>query len=321
MKIYVLPRLLLSSFIFSLFSGFAVSSGGEEIVPPEVIPRPQVKVGGYHFEDSGKFNHSYGNIQGKFHFTPGKFVEATSTRNWILQEEDQVSGNGLQLLFGDTFGKKMEGRIGFGVDDYENYDAKLSYLTSLALPVLKTGYLTLKYEYGNVVTKVSRIDALKEDISSHEFSPTYYHWISQRWSYWGQINMGSYSDGNLRSTLNSSLSYMLKIDPSVSLTYALYYNAFKDKSEFYWDPRGYLGHILILRMKEDIGNLLTVNLGGSLGFSPTEKKRTNPGFSLRLSLPDSPRWGLDVSGEYKGGGRREEFYSFTTTSINLFYLP
>jgi hypothetical protein len=321
MKIHVLSRLLLSSFFFTLLSGFAVSSSSEETAPQVVMPRPQVKIGGYHFEDSGDFIHSYGNLWGKFHFTPGKFVEATSIRNWISQEEDRVSGNGLQLLFGDSFGKRMEGRIGLGIDDYEGYDANLSYLISLAFPPVKKGYLTLKYEYGNVVNKVSRIDALKEDITSHEFSPTYYHWISKRWSYWGQLNLGLYSDENLRSTLNSSLTYMLKIDPSVSLTYALYYNAFRDKSELYWDPQGYLGHILLLRIKEDIGNLLTVNLGGSLGFSPTEKKRTNPGFSLRLSLPDSPRWGLDVTGDYKGGGRREDYYSYTTTSINLFYLP
>ena len=316
-----LTRIFFFLFSILLLWGASDVSRGEESDQQEGVPGPRIKLGGYHFGDSGDFNYNNGNLGGKFHLTPTKFVDASLTRHWISQEGDHVSGNGVQLLFGDTFGERMEGRAGFGFDDYDGLDQNLSYLFSLAFPPVKKGFLTLKYEYGNVVYRVSRLDALKEGITSHEVSPTYYHWISERWSYWGQLNLGRYSDKNLRSTLNSSLTYMLKLKPELSLTYALYYNAYKDRSAFYWDPPGYLGHVLLIRMKENIGDLLTVNLGGSLGFSPTEKKRTNPGFSIQISMLDSLRWGLDVTGDYKGGGRQDEYYSFTSTSVNLFYHP
>ena len=314
-------RHVLEVFILSILIGFPTSVQSDEGENERVIPKPQVRLGGFHFGDSGDFIHTYGNLWGKFHFTPSKFVEATSSRHWITQENDQVNGSGLQFLFGDSFGKRIEGRMGIGVEDYEGIGTNLSYLASLGFPPSGKSYLTLKYEFGNIVYKVNRLDVLKEDISSHEFTPTLYHGISERVSFWGRFSVARFSDHNLRGSLDGTVSYMMKHDPSLSFTYALYYLAYKERSDLYWDPQGYLGHILLIRAKEDIANLLSVSLRGSIGFSPTEKKRTNPGFSVRLSLPDSPRWGLDVAGEYIGDGRRDEYYSYTTTSIKLFYLP
>ena len=252
--------------------------------------------------------------------TRSMFVEADLTRHWVSQKNDQYKGSGANLFFQDTLGSGWEGKLGVGLIDYEGTRTTLSYLASLAFQPSRTSHLTLAYEYDNVVYKVSRLDPLKENIVSHEFSSPFYLWISESWSFWGRCSLGRYSDRNLRTSLDASLTYMFRLDPAFSLTYAFYYLSYKERSRLYWDPRCYQSHLLILRLEEKVRSLVSVELRGSVGFSASEKRRTNPGLSIRLALPHSPRWGLDLTGEYIGDGSRGPYYSYTTTSVNIFYL-
>lgn len=303
-----------------------VSLSGEEVLEQKENPEPgirltRVKLGGYHFGDSGDFIHRHGGLWGKFHLTRSRYLEADFNHHWVSQRGDQCAGNDVGFLLGDMIRPGWEGNLGVRFVNYEGIGVNFSYRASLALKPTKKSHLTLKYEHDNVVYKVSRIDALKKEIESDEFSSSLYQSISQRWSFWGRVTLGRYSDRNFRSCLEPSFTYMLKHDPACSFTYALYYLTYTERSDHYWDPPGYLGHLLILGLKKEIGGLFSLNLKGSIAFSPSDKKRPNPGLSIRLALPNSARWGLDVTGEFRGDGSRGENYSYGTASVNVFYLP
>lgn len=320
MNTKAMTYLLLLSLSVSALWGFVLSSSGEEIEKTKGVPRPEIQLGGYLFGDSEDFAHRSARLRAGFHLTKTISVNANSTRHWVSQDGDRLMGNGVSLLLVDTFGTEREGKLGVGLTDYEGIGADFSYLASLAMKPTQTSELTLSYEHENVVHKVKSLLALKTRIQSHEFSPSFYQWISESWSFWGRFALGRYSDANLKTSLETSLTYMLKSDPELSLSYGFGYLTYRERSNLYWDPSGYVGHYLISRLVRNIGHLFSLNMTGSIGFSPSESKM-NSGLAVGLALQHSPHWSLDVTGQYQGEPGRGQNYSSTNSSINIVWLP
>ncbi|MCH7761508.1 hypothetical protein IIA15_08955 [candidate division TA06 bacterium] len=224
------------------------------------------------------------------------------------------------FLVGDTLGSGWVGKFGLGLTDYDKIGTNLSYLASLEIEPTQTSHLTLRYEHDNVVYKVNSLKALKEGIDFDEFVPSFYQWIADRWSFWGRLNIARYSDHNLKTSLEASLTYLMRTEPAYSLTYAFGYLDYKERSDLYWDPTDLLSHYLIFGMEESFKDLLSIYLRSSIGFSPSEK-RANSGLLIRLTLHKFPRWGLGVTGDFLRDGGRGENYSYATSSINIIYLP
>lgn len=316
----MLTYLVLSTLSMSPLWWFAVSSSGEKINEMKGGSISGIKLGGCYFSDSEGFVHRCGHLWGEFCLTENRYVEADFTRHWVSQGGDQFSGSGITFFLRDRLGPGMEARLGMGLVDYEQIGSNLSYLASLGVQTTHTSHLTLSYEYYNVVDEVRTLDALKGDIDAYELSPSFYQSISERWSFWAGFNLGGYSDGNLKTSVNTSFTYLLRPDPEFSFSYAFGYLSYKNRSDCYWDPTHYLNHYLVVGLEEHVGGMLSFNLRGSIGYSPSER-RTNSGLSIRLKLHHSPHWELGVTGEFLGDPGRSGNYSSSTTSVDIIYLP
>lgn len=312
----VLTCLLLLAFSTSFPWSLVASGGG---LDEGGSSSPRIQLVGYTFGDSEDFVHRCGRLQVGFSLAQNVSVQATSVGHWVSQDGDRLTGRGLNLLLGRKFGSRWEANLGVGFTDYQEVDTDVSFVTSLKGGPTQTSHLTLDYEHDNVAYGVKSLQALRASITSHQFSPSFYQWLSERWSFWGRFTLGRYSDGNRKISLESSLTCILKSDPQLSLSYGFGYLTYTERSHLYWDPSRYVGHYLISHVQRNIGDLLSVNLRGSIGFSSENKM--NSGLSIGLALRHSPHWGLDVSGEYLGEPGRGENYSSANSSINIVWLP
>ncbi len=312
--------LMLSALGISLLCGAPVPSSGEETENAGGGLSSTIKLGGYHFDDSADFVHRSARLSGELRFAKNRAVEANFTRHWVSQEGDQFTGSGAELLLVDTFRPGLEGKLGMGLVSHGGLGTDVCWLASLGIQPTETSHLTLSYEHANVAYEVNTLDALKAGIRSDKFSPSFYQWFSESWSFWGRFSLGRYSDRNLRTSVDASLTYLLRPEPEFGLSYAFGYLNYRNRSERYWDPIGYLGHYLILHMKQNMGDLVSFNLRGSIGFSPSEK-RVNSSVSIGIALRHLPHWGLDLSGEYLGEPGRGENYSCTSSSVSIAWVP
>lgn len=280
----------------------------------------RVQLVGSAFGDSEDFVHRCGRLRAGFSLTQNMSIQGNTAWHRLSQDGSEFTGRGVSILLGEKLGSAWEAKLGVGLTDYQTIGKDISYLASLEGKPTQTGHLTLAYGHDNVVYDVKNLEALRAGIVSHQLSPSFYQWISEKWSFWGRLTLGRYSDRNLKTSLDASLTYLLRLEPQLSLSYGFGYLTYRERSDLYWDPDGYLGHYLISGLSQSLGDVLSVNLRGSIGFSPSESK-VNSGLSVDLSLHHSPRWGLHLTGEYVGEPGRGENYSFANSSLSIVWLP
>lgn len=289
--------------------------------------RVKIRTGGYYFGDSEDFVQKDARLSGEVHFTKKLFLSANSARNWFSQDSTEFSANGVSFVLGNTFGRSTQATVGIGLTDSDSVKGDgswrdFSYNASLAFKPVGTGHMTLSYRHARVVYESKSLGALKSRVNLDDFQPSYYQWISERWSFWTGLGYAMYSDDNTRTSVNASLTFLFRPEPEFGLSYAFGYIGYEDSTEDYWDPQSYRSHNLILVLNQPLGRYLTFNLRASAGYSDSENE-PNSWINTSVTFQPSRQLGLEATGYFMGNPGRDEGgkYSARTLTMDLIITP
>jgi len=301
------------------------ATAGEESADPEGTSKLRFKTGVYQFRDSEDFDQRYGHIWTEFFFAKKFFLRANATRSIFTQDSSEFGANGVDFELGTTFGAATDLIIGAGLTGYDSTRGKFSktdfsYQGSIAFKPIGTGHLTLAYDHEKFVNAAKSLGALRELINSDEFRPSYYQWISERWSVWAGFAYGMYSDDNSKMSLNGSVTFLFRPEPSFGLSYAFGYTTYEKRSELYWDPEGYQSHNLILWLQQPLGKYFSFEFRGSPGYSTSENE-PNAWADLLLDIHPSSLFSIQVKGHVMGNPARDRNYSASEVSADLIWTP
>lgn len=325
----MLSRIFISLFVLvcSATSVLAPTSAlcGEEEGAAGESANLNVKIGGYQFRDSEDFDQRLAHIWTQLFFTKNVYLSAEATHHLFTQDSSEFDGNGVDFVLGGTFGPLSDVKIGLGLAGYDSVEGNfsfldVSYLGSFAFKPTETSHLTVGYNHLNVALDSKSLGALREQISSDEFNPSFYQWISESWSFWTGLRYGALSDDNTKMSVDASITYLLRPEPMFGFSSALGYISYENRSERYWDPDGYTTLSFIFLLQQPLGKYFSFEFKGSPGYSPSESQMSAWG-SLLLDLHPSPKWSIQVNGYIMGNPARNGNYSATTLSADLMWAP
>jgi hypothetical protein len=323
------PFCVLLIWVVSICAPASVS-GGEEPAQAQETARLKFKTGVYQFRDSEDFEQRYGRIWTEFFFAKKFFLRANAAHHVFTQAGSEFNGDGVDFVLGTTFGSATELTLGGGLMGYDSTggdfsETDFSYQGSLAFKPISTGHLTLAYDHRKLVHAAKSLGALRKLISSNELSPSYYQWISERWSLWTGLGYGLYSDDNTRMSINASVTYLFRPEPMFGLSYAFGYTSCEKRAEEYWDPDGYQSHNLILWLEQPVGKYFAFEFKASPGYTLSENE-PNAWASLILDIHPSRSWAIQIDGYVMGNPARDQSrsdspYSANTVSADLVWTP
>jgi hypothetical protein len=320
---------LLLIWILSVLTPAFANAGGQSSEAQEA-GKLKLKIGVYQFRDSEDFDQRVGHVWTEFFFAKKFFLRANAAHHILTQDTSEFGANGVDFVLGTTFGSATELTIGGGLTGFDSVggdfaETDLSYQGSFAFKPVGTGHLTLAYDHKNLLHDAKSLGALRDLISSHEFRPSYYQWISERWSFWTGLGYGMYSDENTRISINASVTYLFRPEPMFGLLYAFGYTSCEQRSDAYWDPDGYQSHNLVLWLQQPLGKYFSFEFKGSTGYSLSESE-PNAWASLLLDVHPSRSWTIQMNGHVMGNPARDQDrsstpYSATTVSADLIWTP